>query len=136
MTSGSISQWDRVGRLPVQVGETSSLWRTANEKVAVEEENGQEVVAEEGGEESPAVPVNPLTAGVKVPENPAPAATSAQAGSKVATNEKGKKDGSESEKKTAEKKVNPLDELLDPESVKYNSVIDVPGSDSVAHGLS
>ncbi|MEN9810423.1 MAG: hypothetical protein RLZZ488_1990 [Pseudomonadota bacterium] len=134
MTSGSISQWDRVGRLPVQVGESSSLWRTANEKVSVEEESSQEVVAEEGGEESPAMPANTQSAGVKVAENSAPAAIPAQAGSKVATNEKGKKDGSESEKKTTEKKVNPLDELLDPESVKYNSVIDVPGSDSVAVG--
>lgn len=136
LTSGSIAQWDRVGRLPVQVGETSSLWRSANEKVAVEEEASQtpETVAEEGGEELPVLPANSQSAGAKVAENPVPVVTPAPLANKLTAGEKGKKEASETEKKTSEKKVNPLDELLDPESVKYNSVIDVSGSDSVALG--
>jgi len=151
LTSASISQWDRSGRLPVQLGTDSELWRSANEdstetaETAPPEQGVEEsttgaptatedaqVAAANAGSAATGIVEAPSTAQTGVAavnaatnQNSAPAA---QGSSKAAETVKGK-DG-----KGKAASSGGAEDLLDPASVKFNQVIPVDGQKSVAIG--
>lgn len=162
LTSAAIAQWDRSGRLPVQVGSQSDVWRTANENVAVESDLPQDNVAEDGNEEATATQAAQAGAAGGAAQGGNSSATTQtgkaldnspgaarQAGSATTTNtpnpanaqssaaepETASSAGKpEENKKGKGRGPNPMDELLDPVSVKYNPVLTVDGHKSVALG--
>lgn len=156
LTAASISQWDNSGRLPIQLGRESSLWRSANED-APENAEAAAPMGEQPGEENAmgsainsdeaqlggaAVPPpgaaaqegNLATQAANPPGSaPANANTSGnQAVVKSAEAVKAKETKSKSG--TASSAAAAPEDLLDPVSVKYNQVIPVDGQKSVAIG--
>lgn len=115
LTSAFIAQWDRSGRLPVQVGTQSLVWRTANEKVTAESQEESEISSDEAVEEPGSAPgVQGTPAAQQAAQAPKPPDTTEASPQKT--------------------KSSSTDELLDPESVKYNPVVGVSGPSSVALG--
>lgn len=114
IASATVAQWDRSGRLPVQVGNQSRVWKSGNDEVDESDEFSQEAQSEDAADDP-----NAATA-----EQPATAAPPSAAAVK----------GKSEQPAAGEKKGKPLDELLDPESVKFNQVVRVEGGKSVALG--
>ncbi|NBX15799.1 MAG: hypothetical protein EBR09_00385 [Proteobacteria bacterium] len=126
IASATVAQWDRSGRLPVQVGNQSRLWKSGVDEVEESDEFSQETQSEDAADDpNVATAEQPAAAAPAAPALPAaPAAPSSAAAGRV-----------KSEQTAAgEKKGKPLDELLDPESVKFNQVVRVEGGKSVALG--
>lgn len=149
LISASISQWDKSGRLPVQIGLQSSMWKSANEGSDANQETvpgivepstdelpaGEELQSQTstaqlattaGSESGQQQPVS--SAGNSSVLAPIPAApiVSEKRSAKLGDSVKGK----ESKLKTAA----PSEDLLDPARVKFNPVVSVSGSKTVAIG--
>lgn len=171
LTSGFIAQWDRSGRLPVQVGSDSLIWRSANEVVETGTEETQEVNAEDLMEYGPpagnvnaqtqtgVAPVTAPTPADKQQEIPAAAtapesvassssssttvkpaqpssSTSSVAAAGSSRSGKQKKEAADNtnQKKGKGKSAPIKEDILDPDTVKFNPVINVSGGKSVALG--
>jgi hypothetical protein len=152
LTSASISQWDRSGRLPIQLGTASSLWRSANEDAAETTDaagNVGEQMSEEVAPGAAASAEEAQLAGGNIPPpgTVATDASSAMQGSSGAMNTSANPStpGGQNSPKAAdpvkgkEQKGKPAttaagEDLLDPVSVKFNQVLPVEGQKSVAIG--
>jgi hypothetical protein len=146
LISASISQWERVGRIPVQVGVQSRLWRSAEEISAPHRQDEVEGHDEYSTEENPSInaqqsqgfsqstvdnnrtSVESLSATAKSSTTASPSAgISSHLKDNSGTSSKGLA-------KTKQTDIAATLDLLDPEQVKFNSVVPVPGSKSVALG--
>ncbi|MEY4066688.1 MAG: hypothetical protein RIR26_2896, partial [Pseudomonadota bacterium] len=152
LTSASLSQWERTGRFPVQMGKQSKFWKSANENSlvdAVAEEQSPEIAGEESGlseeTQTATVPVKVAASGqpsgaelaqsvttdgsrLSSTTDSSPASASkANPVEKLSETEKSKSSKSKPDQQSTE-------DLLDPATVKFNPVMAVPGEKSVAIG--
>ena len=150
LTSASISQWDRSGRLPVQHGQLSQVWRDVTKRGEISSEAGS-LTSEQGPDESAAVEDAQPQIGVSATatagylaqssqslggQSPNAPLSSTAAGSELKvgkTNEPSRKELNEQNDQKPKNSIS-MDELLDPSSVKYNPILAVQGSRTVAIG--
>lgn len=142
LTSASIAQWDRSGRLPIQVGLQSQLWRSLEKapdqildtQTQASEQMSEDVVAEENQAVTPAT----TNSSTEAAQNQQPPSTLPPPGNSssvvVSENKAGKSAENSKGKDSKGKDSKSMDDLLDPASVKFNQVLGVSGAKSVALG--
>lgn len=149
LISASISQWDRSGRLPVQIGLQSSMWKSANESSDANQEtvtsnvepSSEELPLSEDLQTQASTPQLATTAGNESnPQQPASAAGNSAVPSPtpaapVVSETRAVKMGDSAKGKESKlKAASPSEDMLDPASVKFNPVLPVSGSKTVAIG--
>jgi len=156
LTSGAITQWDRSGRLPIQIGGQSGIWKSANEKAGLREDLAvADGALDEAPEDTAALSSSisattnqsidssattnsqpPVPTAVPTPVPTPLPAVKAEPGSRVAKDSRASKTGPviERDAKGKAKFSSSIEDLLDPASVKFNSVVPVPGIKTVALG--
>ncbi|NBW81540.1 hypothetical protein EBR21_07280, partial [bacterium] len=138
LTSAFVAQWDRSGRVPVQVGSQSLVWRSANEKVAADNQDEGDSLPDDGTEELAGGP-SANAQGTPAAAQATPPATTTQTTTQATTQVVMQATPSSKQMETADAsqktgKVALAEDLLDPETVKYNQVLGVSGPSSVALG--
>lgn len=115
ISTASVSQWDRAGRVPVQLGKESAMWT----RVGSADENISDGVTQSGSE------AQEVGDGAELPDDDSreePSRIDSERDSAVAVNPKLKKGPTQSE------------DLLDPHATKSNKVVTVQGRTTVSLG--